>query len=282
VRDAWVVALPIDTRWCGLDRVIAAWQRDGLIVDPGPASSVDRVITALGEQAPRAILLTHIHLDHAGGTGVLLRHYPEARVYVHKVGAPHLVDPSRLLASAARLYGADRMDALWGDVLPVPADRITALVGGERVEGLDVLAAPGHAYHHVVYLDPADGTAYVGDVAGVRIPPSSLTLMPTPPPEIDVEAWLGSIQALAERRPQRLRLTHFGEVEDAAAQLEAAAEALRRAADLARGGDREAFLAGFEAELETVPADQAERMRQTMPPEQAWLGLERYWRKRGS
>lgn len=272
----------IDTGWRGQDRVIAAWERDGLIIDPGPASTVDGVIAALGGEPPRAILLTHIHLDHAGGTGALLRRFPEARVYVHEVGAPHLVDPSRLLASAARLYGADRMDALWGEVLPVPANRITALVGGERVEGLDVIPAPGHAYHHVVYLDPSDGAAYVGDVAGVRIPPSPLTLMPTPPPEIDVEAWLGSIQALAERRPQLLRLTHFGELENAASQLEVAAESLRRAASMARSGDRGGFLAALEAEMAVVPADDARRMRQALPPEQAWLGLERYWRKRGS
>lgn len=272
----------IDTCWGGHDRVIAAWHADGLIIDPGPASTADRVIAGLEGESPRAILLTHIHLDHAGGTGSLLRQFPEARVYVHEIGAPHLADPSRLLASAARLYGSDRMEALWGEVLPVPADRITPLSGGEQVEGLDVLATPGHAYHHVVYLDPADGAAYVGDVAGVRIAATPVTLMPTPPPEIDVEAWLASIQALAERHPRRLRLTHFGEIEDAASQLEAAAATLRRAADLVRSGGREGFLAALEAEMESVPADDAERMRQALPPEQSWLGLERYWRRRGS
>lgn len=272
----------IDTGWNGWDRVIAAWQQDGVIIDPGPASTVEGVIGALGGEAPRAILLTHIHLDHAGGAGVLVRRFPNTRVFVHEVGAPHLADPSRLLASAARLYGSDRMEALWGEVLPVPADRITALVGGERVEGMDVLATPGHASHHVVYVDGSEGAAYVGDVAGVRIPPDPLTLMPTPPPEIDVEAWLGSIKAVAERRPRRLRLTHFGEVEDAEAQLGAAAESLRRAADVARSGDRESFLAAIEAEIGARPTNEGGRMRQVMPLEQAWLGLHRYWRKRES
>jgi glyoxylase-like metal-dependent hydrolase (beta-lactamase superfamily II) len=276
------VARLIDTRWGGRDRVIAVWEQDGVIIDPGPASTVDAVVAALDGAEPRAILLTHIHLDHAGGAGALLRRFPGARLYVHEIGAPHIVDPSRLLASAQRLYGADRMKALWGEVLPAPADRVEALAGGERVEGLEVLPAPGHASHHVVYLDSTDGAAYVGDVAGVRIPPSALTLMPTPPPEIDVELWLDSIRALAERRPERLRLTHFGELEDAGAQLEAAGEFLRRAAGLARQGDREAFLAALQAELDAQPADAAVRMRQAMPPEQAWLGLERYWRKRGS
>ena len=264
----------------GTDRVIGAWERDGVVIDPGPASTVATVLAGLEEVEVRAILLTHIHLDHAAGTGTLLRHFPGARVYVHEVGAPHLIDPERLLRSAARLYGADRMTELWGEVLPVDASRVTALSGGETVEGLEVLPAPGHATHHVVYLDDAEGTAYVGDVVGVRIPPGAVTVMPTPPPEIDVEAWSRSIARLAERGPERLRLTHFGEVAEAAAQLEAAERSLRHTAELARGGDRERFLAAVEAEIGAQSEDAAERMRAAMPPEQVWLGLDRYWRKR--
>lgn len=264
----------------GRDRVIAAWERDGVIVDPGPASTIPVLLGGLGETDVRAVLLTHIHLDHAAGTGTLLRRFPRARVYVHEIGAPHVIDPGRLLRSAARLYGADRLPELWGEVLPVDPDRVTALRGGERVEGMRVLAAPGHAAHHVVYLDESDGSAYVGDVAGVRIPPGEVTVMPTPPPEIDVEAWSRSISTLTERRPERLRLTHFGEIAEAEEQLAAAERSLRRSAEWARGVDRESFLAAAEAAISAQPADAAERMRAAMPPEQIWLGLERYWRKR--
>ena len=277
------VARPIDTLHMGRDRVIGAWEQDGVLIDPGPASTVTTVLEALGDAEVRAILLTHIHLDHAGGAGTLIRRFPAARVYVHEIGVPHVIDPSRLLASAARLYGEDRMDELWGETLPVDADRVTPLRGGESIEGFDVLHAPGHASHHVVYLDPGDGSAYVGDVAGVRIPPAGRTLMPTPPPEINVEAWLASLAALAAHSPERLRLTHFGEiagVEASAAQLDAAAAALRRASELARPGDREAFLAAIEGEVADQPGEEAERMRSAMPLEQVWLGLERYWRKR--
>jgi glyoxylase-like metal-dependent hydrolase (beta-lactamase superfamily II) len=280
VRDAGGVARLIDTMHLGVDRVIGAWERDGAIVDPGPASTVETLLAALGDAEVHAVLLTHIHLDHAGGTGTLLRRFPRARVYVHEIGAPHLIDPSRLLDSAARLYGADRMAELWGEVLPVPAERVTALSGGEVVEGMEVLAAPGHAAHHVVYLDRGDGSAYVGDVAGVRIPPGATTVMPTPPPEIDVDAWQRSIAAVAERAPGRLRLTHFGEVAGAGDQLERARAALARQAELARTGDRGRFMAEIEAEIDSQSADAAQRMRAAMPPEQVWLGLERYWRKR--
>ena len=262
--------------------MIGAWERDGILIDPGPAVDVPTVVERIGLTDVRAILLTHIHLDHAGGTGALLRRFPAARVYVHEVGAPHLVDPRRLLSSAARLYGAERMTDLWGETLPVPGDRITPLVGGEVVEGLEVLAAPGHAAHHVVYLDPEDDSAYVGDLAGVRIPPAELTLMPTPPPEIDVGAWLRSIATLAERRPRCLRLAHFGEIADADAQLSAAAESLRLTSGWARAGDRERFLGAVEREIDRQPDQSALRMRAAMPPEQLWLGLERYWRKRRS
>src|SRR3712207_4299563 len=139
---------------------------------------------------PRSTLFPYTTLfrsDHAGATGVLVRRFPELRVYVSEVGAPHLVDPSRLLASAGRLYGEENMDWLWGEVAPVPQDRIVALAGGEEVEGFRVEHVPGHARHHLCYLDLEEGDAFVGDMAGVRIPPDDYTIAPTPPPEIDVE-----------------------------------------------------------------------------------------------
>lgn len=270
----------IDTRHLGHERVIGAWLSEGRLIDPGPASTVDAVLDALGERRPRALLLTHIHLDHAGAAGTLCQRFPELRVYVHEVGAPHLIDPSRLWSSAARLYGEHEMERLWGRVDPVPAERVTTLAGGERIEGMEVIAAPGHAAHHVVYLDSDDGSAYAGDVAGVRIPPGDLTLMPTPPPEIDVEGWLASLERLAAAGPERLHLTHFGEVADAAAQLDEAAEALRWAAELAAAGDRTRFLDAIEARIDAQPSEPAAQMRAAMPPEQVWLGLERYWSKR--
>ena len=274
------MARVIDTLHMGSERVIGAWSTGDLIVDPGPASTVETLLAGLGGSEPRALLLTHIHLDHAAASGLLCRRFPALRVYVHEIGAPHMADPSRLLRSAARLYGVERMEELWGEVLPVPAERITALSGGETVEGMRVLHTPGHAGHHVTYFDPADGAAYVGDVAGVRIPPGEVTVMPTPPPEIDVEAWARSIDAVAALGPDVLRLTHFGEAADAAAQLELAREMLGRQAELARGGDRDAFMATLAGWIADQPAEAAEEMRQAMPPEQVWLGLERYWRKR--
>ncbi len=159
----------IDLMHLGRDRVIGAYELDGLIVDPGPASCLEALLEGL-EGEPRALLLTHIHLDHAGATGSLVRRFPKLRVYVHEVGAPHLVDPAKLLRSAGRLYGDD-LERLWGEVLPVPASNVVALSGGERIEGFRVAYTPGHASHHVAYLHESSGDAFVGDVAGVRIPP---------------------------------------------------------------------------------------------------------------
>lgn len=269
----------IDTCHLGRDRVIAAHLVRGVIIDPGPESALDNWVDALPEE-PRAVLLTHVHLDHAGATGALVRRFPHLRVYVSEVGAPHVADPERLLASATRLYGAGNMQRLWGEVLPVPAERIVSLAEDQEVEGFRVAHTPGHASHHVVYLDLESGDAYVGDMAGVRIPPAELTVPPTPPPEIDVEAWLASLEVIAGLRPRRLHLTHFGEAEPDA-QLALVAEALRRNAELARDRDRVAFLREFEARIEgEVDQGTATRLRQACPPDQQWAGLERYWLKR--
>ena len=263
----------------GRDRVIGAWEvRPGVIVDPGPGSTVETLIAGL-EEEPRALLLSHIHLDHAGASGVLARRFPELRVYVHEAGAPHVIDPSRLLGSAARLYGDD-MERLWGEVAPVPEDRVEVLRGGEEVEGLDVHYAPGHARHHVLYHDPATGDAYTGDVAGVRVPPSDLAAAPTPPPEIEVEVWLESLQMLRGLEPKRICMTHFGAADDPAAQIAKVEAWLKDAAEESSHDDRERFAGWLEARFDAEGAEVAERLRQAMPPDQLWLGLERYWRKR--
>ena len=270
----------IDLLHLGRDRVIAAHELDGgVIVDPGPASCADALLDGLAAE-PRALLLTHIHLDHAGASGVLARRFAGLRIFVHEVGAPHLADPSKLLESAARLYGPD-MDRLWGEVAPVPSERITALRGGESAAGLEVAHTPGHASHHVAYLDRERGDAYVGDLAGVRIPPGGPTVVPTPPPDIHLEAWERSLELVEAWRPARLRLTHFGAVEPASEGIDAAREALARARERSRAGDRDAFMAALAAELEReATVEEAERTAQAAPPDQLWLGLERYWRKR--
>lgn len=270
----------IDVLHLGRDRVICAYEVDGVIVDPGPASTLETLIDRLGATEPRALLLTHIHLDHAGATGVLCRRYPNLKVYVHELGAPHLVDPSKLLKSTGRLYGDDMWE-LWGEVAPVPEERITALSGGETVEGFRVAYTPGHASHHVCYLHEDSGDAYVGDVAGVRIPPYAHTIAPTPPPDIDVEAWLDSLHTLASWSPQTLGLTHFGQVTEVTEQIHRVRAALVAAADHARLDGEERFIARLEEELgdATDPAT-VEVFEQAMPPHQLYMGLERYWRKK--
>jgi glyoxylase-like metal-dependent hydrolase (beta-lactamase superfamily II) len=270
----------IDVMHLSRDRVICAYEVNGVIVDPGPASCVETLVDALGPVVPRALLLTHIHLDHGGAAGVLCRRYPELVVYVHKNGAPHLADPTKLVESAARLYG-DEMERLWGEVAPVPEERIRPLSGGEQMEGFKVAYTPGHASHHVSYLHVDTGDAFVGDMAGVRIPPHEHTLAPTPPPDIDVELWLDSLQTIAKWNPLALCLTHFGRVTDVEAQFHRVRSALTEQADMARRGGEEDYVRATDRALrDATDAEAAERFVQAAPPEQLFLGLERYWRKR--
>ena len=167
----------IDVKHRGLEKVIACFEVDGILVDPGPQSCEDTLLEALGGARPEALLLTHIHFDHAGAAGALVRRWPDLDVYVHERGAPHMANPEKLVASAARLYGGEEgLRDTWGDVVPVPEERLKILSGGESVLGFDVQYTPGHASHHVCYFHADSGTAFVGDMAGVRIPPSSLTL----------------------------------------------------------------------------------------------------------
>jgi glyoxylase-like metal-dependent hydrolase (beta-lactamase superfamily II) len=274
------VTRAIDVMHLDRDRVICAYDRDGAIVDPGPATCADTLIDALDPAEPRVLLLTHIHLDHAGAAGVLAERFPELVVYVHEVGAPHLADPSKLLKSAQRLYGPD-MGTLWGEVLPVPEERIRPLAGGETVEGLRVAATPGHAAHHVCYFSEDSGEAFVGDVAGVRIPPAQHTLAPTPPPDIDVEAWLDSLHTVAQWNPATLCLTHFGPFSDVEEQLHRQRTALLEQADRVRGEGEEEFIRRIDGELaEVADPDTVASFIQAAPPEQLWQGLERYWRKK--
>jgi glyoxylase-like metal-dependent hydrolase (beta-lactamase superfamily II) len=272
-----MVSRPIDVHHLGRDRVIVAYERDGAIVDPGPAASVDSLLKQCPE--PRALLLTHIHLDHAGATGVLVRRFPHQKVYVHERGARHLTDPSALIKSATSIYGDD-MERLWGQILPVPEENVTVLSGGETVEGLQVAYTPGHASHHVAYFDPDSGEAYTGDVAGVRIPPTEFVLPPTPPPDIDVERWLESIDLVANWGPSALCVTHAGRFEDVDRHLDELRERLH-AHTRAAGDGRSSFMSLLQSSLAAAAGPEVvERFDQAAQPEHQWLGLERYWRKR--
>jgi glyoxylase-like metal-dependent hydrolase (beta-lactamase superfamily II) len=270
----------IDTMHLGRPHVIGCWQVGEALVDPGPESSLPTLLEALGDERPRALLLTHIHLDHAAATGALVRRWPDLEVYVHERGAPHLIDPSKLLASAERLYG-DQMERLWGEIAPVPESNVHALAGGETVLGMCVAYTPGHASHHVCYLQEETGTAFVGDVAAVSIPGVDLIVPPTPPPDIDIETWESSIGIVEGWRPERLALTHFGQIEDAAPHLARVRERLREEAQLARELSEEAYeqrhrkLVAEHADS----TDSAEELIQCVPPEYQWRGLNRYWTK---
>jgi glyoxylase-like metal-dependent hydrolase (beta-lactamase superfamily II) len=271
----------IDVKHLGRDRVICAHELNGLIIDPGPTSCLDTLLDALGGQEPRALLLTHIHLDHAGASGALVRRFPNLTVYVHERGAPHLIDPAKLLKSATQLYGDD-MDRLWGEVVPVPEQNVHVLSGGETVEGLRVEYTPGHASHHVTYLDEDAGDAYVGDVGGVRIPPSDFVASPTPPPDIDLEKWNASLDLVESRAPDRLRLTHFGAVAGVAEHIEQMRGRLAAWGEVAKSAGLERFVEVVEAETRASAGDDgtAERYFQAAPPNQLYLGLERYWSKK--
>ena len=270
----------IDVKHLGRERVIGCFAVEGVLVDPGPASCMDVLLEALGGEPPRALLLTHIHLDHAGASGSLVERWPDLEVYVHERGAPHLIDPTKLLESARRLYGED-MDRLWGEVAAVPERNIRALRGGERViDGeFEVAYTPGHASHHVSYL--RDSTAYVGDVGGVRIAADALTIPPTPPPDIDLKAWHESIALIAAWQPDRLAVTHFGLYEDVGAQLEEVSGRLDEWAARVRAQSQDSFISGIRNEIAERAAPEIRgAYTQAAPPEQLYQGLERYWRKR--
>jgi glyoxylase-like metal-dependent hydrolase (beta-lactamase superfamily II) len=272
----------IDVRHLGREKVICCWEVDAALIDPGPQSAEATLLDAL-EEPPRAILLTHIHLDHAGATGSLVRRWPELPVYVHELGAPHLIDPSKLLASASRLY--PDLEERWGSLVPVPDENIHVIGEGDRVRGdYRVAYTPGHASHHVSYLHEPTGTAFVGDTMGVRVAPARFTLMPTPPPDIDVEAWRASIETVRAWRPDACAITHFGAFEDVDALAADALEELEACASAARDRDQDAFLEWYARHLADLVPDEQNRelLEQASPPGLEYLGLERYWRKLGS
>jgi glyoxylase-like metal-dependent hydrolase (beta-lactamase superfamily II) len=273
---------PLDLLHLGRERVIGAYLLDTpegpALFDCGPTTCVPVLNQRLRErglelQDVRHLLLSHIHLDHAGAAGVLVREHPGLQVHVSPVGAPHLVDPARLEQSARRLYG-DEFDTLWGELAPVPHENVRET--GERVLELDCFPSPGHASHHVCYLD-TDGTLYAGDAAGVRIQPSPFVLPPTPPPEFDLSAWESTLDELDRRDPQRLALIHFGVTDDPREHFAELRRRLRAwTALVGEGAGEEEFEAVAMAEL----GDDAPPYVQAMPLWQSYAGLRRYWDKR--
>ncbi len=291
----------LDTNWMGRSRSIGAVLLDSdghrAIIDPGPASTLGTLrglleARGIGVLDLNAILLTHIHLDHAGATGALIKENPNLEVYVHKAGMLHMADPSKLLASAERLWPGE-LQHLFGETLPVPFGNLRMLKGGETLalggRKLDVVYTPGHASHHVTYFDSSDGTAFVGDTTGFHIEGEPYVVPLAPPPDIDLEIWSSSLDIIAARAPSRLFLTHFGYSDDPTAHIAeyrwnlqrwaALAEQILRATPDERAA-LEAFVAAASAEIKQhVTGAEAEHYIFNSGLNITWQGLARYHRK---
>ena len=276
---------PIDLHHQGAERVIASYLLDTeegpALFDCGPTSCLDRLKQGLQDHGLaladiRHLLLSHIHLDHAGAAGVLVREHPALQVHVSEIGAPHLADPIRLEASARRLYG-DSFDDLWGELAPVPEENLHVV--GERVLSLECFPTPGHARHHVSYLD-SDGTLYAGDAAGVRIQPDRVVLPPTPPPDFDLEVWNRTLEEIERRAPARLALIHFGIATDVKQHLDQLRDRLR--AWTRRVGDGSTEEDFGRAAREDIAEGNAnvDVYEGAMPFWQSYAGLKRYCEKR--
>jgi glyoxylase-like metal-dependent hydrolase (beta-lactamase superfamily II) len=292
----------IDLNWTGRPQSIASLLiRSGDfagLIDPGPGSTFESLRAAVEAEgltfnALDAVLLTHIHLDHAGATGALVKENPRLKVYVHELGATHMADPSRLLASASRLYGGDLLP-LYGECLPVPRNNLLPLEGGERIGlgelEMDVFYSPGHASHHLSYWHAPSGIAFVGDNAGICIERNPYLLPATPPPDIELELWSATLDTIAALGPERLFLTHFGYVENPSEHIRAFRARLKEwAALVQRLLDSSDSLEAAEASfIEQISRE----IRSAMPAEFAelyifngglglsWRGLVRYLRKK--
>jgi glyoxylase-like metal-dependent hydrolase (beta-lactamase superfamily II) len=292
----------VDLEFLGRPSIIATaiLQNAGgvALVDPGPSTTIRTLKAALERKGialgdVRQLLLTHIHLDHAGATGSLLRENPKIDVFVHERGAPHLIDPGKLLASAGRLYGED-MERLWGEVRPVPAERVRVLAGGETIAAggreLRVAYTPGHASHHVSYFDPSSRVAFVGDTAGIRRGSGNYVMPPTPPPDIDLDAWRESERRILAWDPDTLFLTHFGPAHGARPHFQQMMSRLNEwsvivrrllAADMSEQERQQRFVDAALLDLRRTVGDQeSEQYNRSGRLDYSWQGLARYWRKR--
>jgi glyoxylase-like metal-dependent hydrolase (beta-lactamase superfamily II) len=291
----------LDLHWTGRAHTIASALVDfnghRALVDPGPDSTVETLRKQLRAQGLtiadlEALLLTHIHLDHAGATGSLVRENPRLAVYVHKLGAPHMVDPSKLLASAGRLWGDD-LPRLFGHPLPVAQENLRILDGGEMISlgesKLGVVYTPGHASHHVSYFDETDGFAFVGDTTGIRILGGPYIMPATPPPDIDLALWDRSFAAILARKPEKLFLTHFGAAENPEQHIAQFRERLYHWKDLAaevirsatsEAGALQSFVAAAKADIgRQLPEAGVEQYAATAGLDLSFLGFARYLRK---
>jgi glyoxylase-like metal-dependent hydrolase (beta-lactamase superfamily II) len=276
---------PIDVHHLG-ERVIGVYLLETTegpaLFDCGPTSALERLRAGLHARGLevadlRHLLLSHIHLDHAGAAGVLVRENPALQVHVSKIGAPHLRDPSRLEQSARRLYG-ESFDPLWGELAAIPEDNVHEV--GSEILGLDVFPSPGHASHHVSYLD-ADGTLYAGDAVGVRIQPERHILPVSPPPDIDLDAWHHTLDEIERRDPARLALIHYGVADDPADHLQRMRAELDRWAERVRTGmSEDEFVEACRQDLISSAAADAAYYERAAPFWQSFQGLKRYWDKR--
>jgi glyoxylase-like metal-dependent hydrolase (beta-lactamase superfamily II) len=294
----------IDVEFLGFPEAIGAVLLRGdnelALIDCGPTSCLPTLRRKLSPRgiAPKdltALLLTHIHLDHAGAAGSLVRENPKLKVYVHEKGAPHMAAPEKLLKSAGRLYG-NAMQEMYGDFLAVPAENLVPLTGGEKLRiadrEIEVAYTPGHASHHVSYFDQSSGVAFIGDTSGLRRPGFDYIAPVTPPPDIDLAAWRNSLDEIARRKPARLCLTHFGPFDDVSEHLErtwAGLEYWTQAAEkiLQTEPTDEQRLAAFlkmagEDFLHHMSPADAHWYSGVSSPTLSWLGLSRYWIKKNA
>jgi glyoxylase-like metal-dependent hydrolase (beta-lactamase superfamily II) len=293
----------IDLNFLGIRESVGLYLLEGngelALVDCGPASCLPTLRKFLAARDLTlsdisALLLTHIHFDHAGAAGTLAKENPNLRAYVHEIGAKHLKDPSRLLKSATRLYG-DTLQEMFGEFLPVPEENIRALTGGESIRTagrqIEVAYTPGHASHHVSYFDQSTGAAFTGDTTGMRLPGHKIVAPLTPPPDIDLAAFAESFAEIERRKPTQLLLPHFGAYENVSEHLQATREILykwtERTWTIMKNNPEES------ARIEQFTAQAEEEVRAQLPneeivarytavamPQLSWFGLERYWRKR--
>jgi glyoxylase-like metal-dependent hydrolase (beta-lactamase superfamily II) len=271
----------LDLLFLGEEREIGAYLFETgagpALFDCGPATTLENLYAGLGEHGVsvrdlRHLLLSHIHLDHAGAAGALVQENPKLTVWVSPIGAPHLVDPSRLEASARRLFG-EAFDALWGALTPVPKGNVKLAEGD--VLGWEAFPTPGHASHHVSYF--RDGTLLAGDACGIRIPPSDYVQPVSPPPVIDVEAWHTTIDEIERRRPERLALIHFDVATDVPEHL----ARLRMELDLWAGRVRDGMSEDeFVAAVTADAGDDVGRYSAVFNFAMSYRGLKRYWNKR--